>query len=253
MSFKKIYVTADHKVFRDEDAEVYLKKKNDSKYLTKDGIIKIPKKRWNEAQEYEEYFWFKKALHASDDRNNTHRERFDDYRTIPKGSYNAIELGCGAFTNVRLMQGIESVALLDPLINKYLEHPNCTYKDGKMKGKKVDIIHSTIEDFTPKRKYNMVVLINVLEHCFDIPKVFEVVLSCLDKRGIFITSEATTTKEHIKHIANNCMDSGHPIRVRDTYYRNFVESNFDIVYKKEFDGLYENPYRKDFYYIGAKK
>jgi len=254
----KSYVSIEGRVFYGQDAEKLLKQCNDSKYLTQDGVVKVSKDRWKTSQLYEKHSWMTKGLNLKDDRNLEHQERFDDYRGLLNRKFEkVIELGCGPFTNMRLIlpriERPHKITLLDPLIKDYLGHPNCPYKDAELCGVPVDAIPSTIEEFVPPEQYDLVVLINVLEHCFDISRVFDVVVSCLKPSGILVLAENMFTRKDLKAFVNNKFDAGHPIRVAEDFVEDFVSKNFDSLYNEKFYGLYNQPYRIDLYFMGQKK
>src|SRR5206468_351317 len=97
----------------------------------KDGVVRVPKQRWQQAQRYERETWMVANTAASDDRNSAHYGGFRGYEALRGRTFlRAIELGCGPFTNLRLIGRTCTIAqcsLLDPLIKDYLNHPHCTY------------------------------------------------------------------------------------------------------------------------------
>ncbi len=257
-TIKSVYVSQEVEVFYDENASGFLEKNNDKKYLTDKGIVQVDKSRWFTAQKYERKTWMERSLGDSDDRNFEHRTRFNNYDSLRNGKFEeVIELGCGPFTNLRLVlpliQSIKSVTLLDPLITDYLRHPNCTYKNGTLAGYNVQTISSTIEEFIPDEKYDLVVMNNVLEHCYNIPKIFEVLTSMLNEGGVFIFADVAFDTETVNQLVEKQYDAGHPIRLNENFLKEFLSKHFDVIYEKEFLGLYDQPYRKDFYFIGKHK
>ncbi len=255
---KSVYVSDEIEIFYGKNATDMLDNNNDMNYLTDKGIITVDKNRWSKAQKYEKKTWMERSLESSDDRNLEHKIRFNNYAALKNFKFeNVIELGCGPFTNLRLIlplqQSVKSVTLLDPLILEYLQHPHCTYKNSVLAGHKVQIINSTIEEFMPENKYDLVVMNNVLEHCFNIPKIFEGLLSMLKDGGIFVFTDVAFSEETVKKIVEKQYDAGHPIRLTKKYLNEFLSKNFKTIYEKSFSGLYEQPYRKDYYFIGECK
>ena len=116
------------------EAETLLETRNDAAYANDRGIVRVPKDRWSMAQVYERNTWMVAGSEATDDRNGYHQSNFDNYVTLRDASFkSAIELGCGPFTNLRMIARhckIERCNLLDPLINEYLCHKNCVYSRG---------------------------------------------------------------------------------------------------------------------------
>lgn len=254
----KIYVAADRQTYFGSEAAELFKDSNDLKYLTKDGVIKVDRERWETAQQYERNTWMTDLINADDDRNFEHLERFNDYRALSGQKFeNALELGCGPFTNLRLiLQHVplpKKITLLDPLIDQYQLHPHCTYKDDRLNGIPVSTVSSTIEDFVASEKYDLVVLINVLEHCFDIPRVFSVILSSLKPSGIFVFAEDMFSSEAASCVAANQFDCGHPIRLTKNFVESFLSEHFSSLFKNYLYGLYNQRHRIDLYFIGKRK
>ena len=173
----KLFIDRDINVSQGYIADKLIKEKNDSRYLENNAILKVDRSRWNDAQHYERKTWMEMGTGLSDDRNYEHYESFDSYKSLIEyqSSYKiskAIELGCGPFTNIRtilpFMKDLEEIHLLDPLLNDYLNHANCRYKNKQMGSIKTKVFPIPIEEFNEDEKYDMVIMNNVLEHCFDI-------------------------------------------------------------------------------------
>lgn len=149
---------------------------------------------------------------AADDRNLQHMADFDNYHALHGMTFDhAIELGCGPFTNLRLIGQVCSIAkctLLDPLIESYLGHKHWRLTErhydvarvlwqssrqlgnlGRgvrrvirrlapnllaMKGIPIsELIASPIEEMPTQRCYDLIVIVNVVRHCYDINLIFE--------------------------------------------------------------------------------
>jgi hypothetical protein len=150
----RIFIDKEINVIQGQDADLRIQEKNDSKYIENDSILKVDRERWLDAQYYERKTWMQLGLSLSDDRNYEHSERFDNYSKLKENNKSikkVIELGCGPFTNLRtiysLLPNIEEVHLLDPLLNDYLNHPNCFYKNKNFSGYKTVTHSCPIEDF----------------------------------------------------------------------------------------------------------
>lgn len=251
----KFFVDKEINQFTGDDAERRLKETNDlCFYLEGDGIIKVDIKRWQEAQYYEKKTWLTRCISDKDDRNHQHKLEFENYDFLKKCNIlypDIIELGCGPFTNIRLISqeiNAKSLTLLDPLLMDYLHHPNCTYKDGKLNGLEVELINSSIEKYTFEKKYDIVIMMNVLEHCFDIDLIFEKIQSIMKPESLFIFHDCSIKNEYINDIANNFYDSGHPIRLSDKKLEEYL-SNFEKVFFKQLYGRYNQYWRIDKYAI----
>ena len=225
---EKKFINENVQVIDGAEAERLIKEKNDAKYFEeKVGIKKVDKSRWREAQNYERYTWcVGGGKYSKDDRNIEHKNHFDGYKTLisdlPR-DITAIELGCGPFTNLNvilplLRKNILTVDLLDPLLNDYiLSSPNCTYKNGSLHFYHTTTINSSIEEFNNTKTYDLVVMINVLEHCFDIDLIFDKVFNMMNEGGILVFADKVMKEHALKECIENIYDAGHPIRISEEY------------------------------------
>ena len=223
-----IFVDENHVILTDEQARDALKRTNDSQYLSDgQGVVKVPKERWNVAQSFERNYWLEQSVGATEDRNEDHRSNFDGYSAVRQLHFShAIELGCGPFTNLRLIAGacrVDSCTLLDPLAGEYQKHPNHTYDDRRLKirGSWLDrllaknvllraarrvlrrfwpgsltttipvkrLLACPIEEMPLDCAYDLIVIINVIEHCFDIDRVFENILRIAKPGAVLIFAD----------------------------------------------------------------
>jgi SAM-dependent methyltransferase len=254
----KLFVSIDRHIVFGPEAEALLHQHSDLKYLTPDGVVEVDRERWEEAQSYERGTWMcTGGVHARDDRNLEHCERFGGY-DILKGRRlpHVTELGCGPFTNARLilpeLAHCAEVTLLDPLIDSYLEHPNCTYVSGELCGVPVTTVASSIETFKPPGPYDLLILVNVLEHCFSAPRVFDVVTSALRPGGVLVFAESVLRPKDVPTLVENWYDVGHPIRLSADYVTSFLHGSFHPLLEKVYEGLYSQPHRMDIYFIGER-
>jgi len=246
-------------ISRGKDADDLLKEKNDKQFL-KDGVIKkVSQERWEEAQEYEKHTWcFSEARGMTTDRNEDHMKRFGGYSMLNINlgdNLRMIELGCGPFTNLRLIipqlyKKIVKVDLLDPLLNDYVQHTrNCTYRSGVLSGHKANLINSSIEDFEVTDKYDLIVMMNVLEHCRDIDLIFEKIKSMMHENSIFLFHDVAVEDDQVDEIVEKKWDAGHPILLTDSYLKKLV-SGFRILYKNATVG--SKGFDNEYYYILKK-
>ena len=131
------YVTRDFEVLTGEAARPLVERTNDRRFLTRDaGIHTVSVDRWKLAQDAERHHWLDLRPHLNEDRNMDHAFMYDRYSALAKRTFeNAIELGCGPFTNMRVLGQvctIKRLTLLDPLIEDYLQHQHCHYRDGSL-------------------------------------------------------------------------------------------------------------------------
>jgi SAM-dependent methyltransferase len=249
------FVDSNIKVHTGEEAKKRFLEHNDSKFLSSDGIVSVSKERWEEAQSYEYKTWMKQCLNFKDDHNIENVSNFENFDVVDFGSIkDVIELGSGPFTNIRLitdkLPNVKCIDLLDPLINDYINHPNCSYKNNKMEDKNIVTHNTSIEDFQPTKKYDLVILINVLEHCRDINVVFEKVYNVLNESGFIIFGDVIFNPEFIKNdVVNFLYNSGHPIRISYEFVDKFISKFNQLFLNKKEHKLMDAKY---YYFIGRK-
>ena len=224
-----IFVASPVDVYRDGEADDRLRSVNDIRFASEFGILSVDDARWQAAQKYERDTWLVYNPGATSDRNEQHRDGFGGYAALGDDLGNVIELGCGPFTNLRHIiptRTALSVTLLDPLIKDYMTtHPNCTYRNSDLNDYPVVPVAKTIEELKTKRKFDTVVMVNVLAHCYNARKVFDKIYSILAPDGVLVFNElpCTTTPEAF-------YDVGHPLQVSEVVIDAFL-SEFEPMYR----------------------
>jgi SAM-dependent methyltransferase len=112
------------------------------------------------------------------------------------------------------------------------------------------MIASTIEDFSPDETFDLAVMVNVLEHCFDIPLVFERVRQCLKPGGVFVFADCMFSKSRIRAVVENSYDVGHPIRMTEEFIDSCIDKHFSPLHDTRYRDLYDQKGRIDRYFIG---
>jgi SAM-dependent methyltransferase len=219
-----------------------VEERNESQFLSPDrGVVSVPESRWREAQEAERHGWMTLWRDETEDRNSFHAALFDNYLPLQGERFGrAIELGCGPFTNIRLLGRVAEIGrltLLDPLINDYVGHPHCTYRDrmlffGPQRFVYVDeLVASPIEAFAPATAFDLVMLINVIEHCRDFDRVCEVVWSMLPAGGVFVFHDTYYRHEVVAEALRHHFDAAHPLRVDRNAIDRFL-GRFEMVFRR---------------------
>jgi SAM-dependent methyltransferase len=251
-------------------------------YLDPDcGVTRVDIQRWEEAQRYERRTWMERGRSLWSDRNEDHRERFAGYKCLRGFVFErGIELGCGPFTNMRLILKhchVNKIFLLDPLIDEYLKHPYCQYHNarlggivqarsmpnlrdlshplrlcrylhsaydvGGVRGIPVRLEKAMIEAYQIDLQFDLVVMINVLEHCQDADKVFAKVLEIVKPGGIFVFADTLYEADEIRRLMPVIFDAGHPLKVDRRVVERYLLNNFeplmqaDYVSKRVFHGV----------------
>jgi len=200
-----------------------------------------------------------------------------------------LEIGCGPFTNSRLISSIckiNSCSLLDPLIDDYLNHPYCAYNKellfsekfpfvGKVirkiipnvykyyrtvlsnKVKIVELLNYPAERLDTSRKYDLIVMINVIEHCYDLELILRNILDTTHNNSFFIFEDKFYNYKQVENELKISYDAAHPLKVDRRIIEEYLNDNFETVYKRiqtnsfVFEG--EKVVWEDVYFIGARK
>lgn len=253
---RKIFINENVTSFAGEQAELLLKERNDLAFFSEseEGIHLVPQERWELAQKYEKRTWMELSHSSNDDRNHEHLERFGHFASVKDQiacKKSIIELGCGPFTNLRLMPNIDDlqIYLLDPLINSYVNHACCPYKNSVLNNRSVTLINSSIEDCPLTDKFDVVVMINVIEHCYDANAIFDKILRMLNSDGIFIFADVYFND--VRELASNLYDAGHPLKMSEFRMNQFLK-NFQPIFDQRYHKLFGQEWRNDIYFIGKR-
>ncbi len=292
-SAPRLFVDADVNVHRGKDAATRLERQNDARYYEAGrGVVRIDSERWAEAQRYERKTWMELNLRANDDHNRRHLARFGGYEALRDRSFRrGIELGCGPFTNMRLILGlaeIHDIHLLDPLVRHYVNHPLCRYhgsrfggiprlsalgrllragqlreiangvRIGGLRGRPVTLEASTAEDFETPHRFDLAVMINVIEHCRDLNRIIATIDRILEPGGTFVFNDRGWDPPDLERSLDQLYDAGHPLRVGRPVLEEWLASRFDPVFRTD---VAENEEvvpgirlsRTAIYFIGRKK
>jgi SAM-dependent methyltransferase len=287
---KPFFIDKNIHVFTGDQAREALQKESDSKYLCKGrGVVKVAAERWQKAQECEKNHWLRMGIKSANDRNDYHSIQFSNYNAIKNRTFHSmLEIGCGPFTNSRIIAGLCNVSqcsLLDPLILEYLHHPFCSYSKkylfseyipflGKavrkilpftypvylrMLSRKIkikELLSIAAETISIENAYDLVIMINVIEHCYDIELVFQKILQIMRAGALFVFEDKYYEHEQIRLAVENSYDAAHPLRVDRKVIDDFLRKNFEVMYKRiqtntmEFAG--ETILWDDVYYIGRR-
>lgn len=223
----EIWVGGPQDVREGHAAAEALKTTNDSAYLESDGGVRmVPVERWNAAQKFEGDLWMDVLPYAASDRNHEHRVEFGEYAALPAHLGQVLEVGCGPFTQaITVLQDRQAagVTLLDPLMHRYVQHPNCNYARGNLAGVPAQLLSRKLEDL-PTATYDCTICINVLEHVQDVRRCLSNILDSVKAGGYLVFHERTWDRFDPTVL----YDVGHPIRITsadvDALFSNFTTS-----------------------------
>ncbi|MGN6370808.1 MAG: class I SAM-dependent methyltransferase [Phycisphaerae bacterium] len=258
-------------ILRGAAAEAAIRDRSDARHLVPGkGIVRIPAERWKIAQTFERTGWMEKWRGTSDDRNLLHAEACNHYHALAGRRFeHAIELGCGPFTNIRVIADIADIAkttLLDPLMASYLELPKCRYSRTELRthsASRVIPIAETmicpIEEMpVENRRYDLVVMMNVIEHCFDVQKIFEKILAITAPGAIFVFHDAIYDADKTASVVKgHYYEAGHPLMVAFPLLQAFMKDHFETLHYTEVpepaDQIEVCPHVGLFYFIGRRR
>jgi Methyltransferase domain len=226
-----------------------------------ESFLKAGKERWNRAQRFELDTWeSQNALNGrglssiigyakrrlgrdrGDDWNLWWLKQFEGYSSIPNEIDNAIEFGCGPYTNIRyVMQGrrIKHAFCSDPLIRHYVGYRGRWLSEA-WRGKEVLIDDHPLEECPFASDYfNLVIMINVLDHVKDCLLCIDDAIRVTREEGFLVIGQDLSDSSDALRTGE---DVGHPIKVdRQTLDHKLVQGFEKQLYKIIDRGEGRNP------------
>ncbi|HXE41775.1 MAG TPA: class I SAM-dependent methyltransferase [Candidatus Baltobacteraceae bacterium] len=218
---------------------------------------KVSAERWRAAQQWEEQHWigaqkararfFKNYIwrilsaaglvskYRGDDWNEWWKRQFDNYQFLPSTVNNALEAGCGPYTNVRLMLDrchFEHLYLSDPLIRTYAKF-KLTFVAERYRNADCMLDDHPLEELPFADNYfDLAVMINVLDHVQDAGKCMENLIRIVKPGGILILGQDLTNEQDLAALKNDAGAIGHPIKLDAEWFAPFLGKKFaPIIYK----------------------
>jgi SAM-dependent methyltransferase len=199
--------------------------------------MSVDAERWSRAQNWELALWQRaqrrsgwrrlafpvlrpilaavKSRHVSgDDWNEWWARQFEDYAFLPTDIGDYVELGCGPYTNTRLIlrgRTANRVVCSDPLAREYLDFRGRWLSEAASSGA-IEIDTHPIEEcrFAPE-SFDVVVMINVLDHVRDADLCMTTAIRLLRPGGYFIFGQNLANLDVLGDY--EWFEEGHPIRV----------------------------------------
>lgn len=201
--------------------------------------LRVDEQRWKQAQAWEEAVWVRAArrhgwrraawavawpvvdllklrIGEGNDWNLWWAKQFDNYSFLPKQVENHIELGCGPFTNTRVIfdlgHSAKHTICSDPLAKTYVNFR------GRWLSKQYRAANLLVDDHPieecpfASNYFDTVVMINVLDHVRDADLCMQHAIRILKPGGHFIIGQDLTTDEDARNQPEGFdHDTGHPI------------------------------------------
>jgi ubiquinone/menaquinone biosynthesis C-methylase UbiE len=203
----------------------------------------VPAETWKTAQNWEREFWLREQKNLAkygknqiwkllslfgvvekyrgDDDNQWWAKCFDDYRFLPPSVENMIEVGCGPYTNARLVVKActpRHLFLSDPLIHTYVRFKMTMVREMyKTFGCYMD--DHPLEDLPFRDSYfDVAVMINVLDHVQDAAACMETLIRIVKPGGYVIVGQDLTNDEDFRAHPDG-MRTGHPITLDAEWFQ----------------------------------
>lgn len=162
-------------------------------YSEMGGVLRTPPALWKQASKSELAGWIR-LRKTWNDRSDEHEKSFDSYKILQKRQElgDVMEIGCGPFTQSNWIMDVTkinatSITLVDPnVLNYATEVENCAYKGGQLRGLPTRLFASGGEAAQFEQTYDTIVMINVIEHCYDAYKIFANLHGSLRAGGVLV-------------------------------------------------------------------
>lgn len=209
-------------------------------------VLAVSQERWAEAQKWENSYWVNGNSHNSilriarkfigalrrdpslfwkylrygdfycgDDHNYWWQKQFDNYSALPTRFERAIEVGCGPYSNIRLIshgRSVGEIVCADPLIRTYAQFKKTWIAEGIRK-KTITPSESSMESISyADSSFDLAVCINVLDHVRDASQCLRELLRVTRAGGYIVLAQDLTNEEDLSFTENRD-DVGHPIKI----------------------------------------
>lgn len=231
------------------------------------SVLAVDNQQWLQAQEFERNCWvrdnqrnsrwqivlkFLRALkknprhfiellkyrdfYAGDDWNFWWKEKFGDYRLLPNHFPRALEVGCGPYTNLRLiskLKKIDELHCLDPLMNLYLSFRFNWLATMARRNKVFTYLGKGEELKFPNDSFDLVVCNNVLDHVEDSRSCLGEIKRILKPGGYFVFGQDLSNAQDIEIQRQKTRGHiGHPIKLDHETLDLFLGDAYEVKLKK---------------------
>lgn len=227
-------------------------------------VLAVSEERWRKAQEWESSVWIQanqknswlrvvakfvraartprllfsylkfRDFYRGDDWNFWWMRAFDCYQALPKTAERALEIGCGPFTNMRLISRlcrIREIYCTDPLIPVYAGFRLTWLSQQVAKGRVRALAAKGEELGFDDGFFDLVVCINVLDHVHDSRRCMQQMLRVTRPGGYIVfgqdlcDDDDLADEEYRTHV-------GHPIKLHHTTLDAAVGAFCEPIFRK---------------------
>jgi ubiquinone/menaquinone biosynthesis C-methylase UbiE len=223
-----------------------------------DNILcdKVSQERWEAAQHWERQHWIGAQMarakfgknyiwrvlsalklvpkYRGDDWNTWWKGQFDNFAFLPATVENALEAGCGPYTNLRLI--LEScrpkhIVLSDPLIRTYVKFKLTFVAEMYRKALCVLDDHPLEELPFADNYFDLAVMINVLDHVRDAAQCMGNLIRVTKPGGIVIIGQDLSNEEDVQALRSDAGLVGHPVKLDHTWFEPY-QKKFEPILSK---------------------
>ena len=170
--------------------------------------------------------------HRGDDWNTWWQRQFGNYEFLPCSVNNAIEVGCGPYTNMRLIQQRcqpRHLVLSDPLIRTYVKFKLTFVAELYRQAGCVLDDHPLEELPFADNYFDLSVMINVLDHVRDAHECMRNLLRVTKPGGYLILGQDLSNDEDREALRRDPGAVGHPIKLDHLWFEPYLKTGFEPV------------------------
>ena len=218
---------------------------------------KVSQERWEAAQQWERRHWIgAQAARAKfgknyiwrvlsafglapkyrgDDWNQWWKREFSNYTFLPPTVDNALEAGCGPYTNLRLVLERcrpKHVVLSDPLIRTYVKF-KLTFVAEMYRSALCVLDDHPLEGLPFADDYfDLAVMINVLDHVRDAQLCMQNLIRVTKPGGFLILGQDLSNDEDLEALRRDQGAIGHPIKLDSGWFEGHLNKGFEPIIRK---------------------
>jgi ubiquinone/menaquinone biosynthesis C-methylase UbiE len=256
----------------------------------KTEVLEVSEKRWINAQEFESNLWVQnnqrnsylkiilkfmrsmrnpkmlfnylkfRDFYCGDDWNYWWMKQFENYKALSKPKYfeRALEIGCGPFTNIRLVSNcckIKEIYCCDPLMNVYTSF-KLTWLSTQISKGRINISNDKCENLKFDNNYfDLVICINVLDHVQDAEECLNEMIRVTQMGGTIVLGQDLSNEDDLRDKIIR-EDMGHPIKIHHTTFDTFFDGTCVPLLRKVLpreEGRNPSAHYGTYIFIGQKK